>query len=325
MTNPTGEQFVLSHYSPAGELRATVTEVGAGIREMVLDGIALVQSFDASVQPPFGAGMTLVPWPNRVRDGLWVDEAGASHQLALSEVERHNAIHGLLRFTPYSVVERTESGITLFALLFPQTGYPFSLEHTVRYELVDTGLTVSNTVKNVTRVQPGTGELAAPVALGAHPYFLIGDVDTTELVVTVNADTHIDVDERLNPIGLTPVAGTGFDLRADSPLSRRVGDLTLDDGWCDSRFTDGITRHTVTAPDGRTVGMWADENYPFVQVFITPLFPERGTDAVTTAIAIEPMTAAADAFNSGHGLKRLSSGEEWHSQWGIEFAGFASV
>lgn len=326
MTFPTGEQFELALQTPSGTLRAVITELAAGIRELSIDGVELMQGFDAEIAPPSCAGVLLMPWGNRIPDGVWTDAAGTSHQLAITEVDRNNAIHGLLRFAPYRVVERSASAITLGAEVFPQLGYPFHLDTLVRYELVADGLSVTHTVRNV-----AAGD--APVTVASHPFLKIGGVPTEELVLTVNADTHIDVDARLNPTGLSAVAGTAFDLRADSPLSRRVGDLALDDAWGDSHVVDGETAHTLTAPDGRSVGIWGDENFGYVQVYITPTFPARGSsltehgkaDAVVTAIAIEPMTGPADAYNSGAGLTLVASGEEWISQWGIRFAGFAGA
>lgn len=326
MTFPTGEQFELALQTPAGTLRAVITELAAGIRELSIDGVDLVQGFDAEISPPSCAGSLLMPWGNRIPDGVWVDAAGVSHQLAITEVDLNNAIHGLLRYAPYRVVEQSASAITLAASVFPQLGYPFHLETLVRYELVADGLSVTHTVRNV-----AAGD--APVTIASHPFLQIGGVPTEELTLTVNADTHIDVDARLNPTGLSAVAGTAFDLRADSPLSRRVGDLALDDAWGDSHVVDGETAHTLTAPDGRSVGIWGDESFDYVQVYITPKFPARGAttdpdvapDAVVTAIAIEPMTGPANAFNSGAGLTLVAPGEEWVTRWGIRFAGFPSA
>jgi aldose 1-epimerase len=42
------------------------------------------------------------------------------------------------------------------------------------------------------------------------------------------------------------------------------------------------------------------------------------------AVAIEPMTAPADAFNSGQGLRWLAPGEDWVVRWGITPTGFAA-
>lgn len=326
MTYPTGEQFALSFATPFGTLQAVITELAAGLRTLCLDGVDLVESFDERVSPPFCSGIMLAPWVNRIPDGRWADSDGFVHQLAVTEVERNNALHGLLRFAPYTVVERSESAITLAAQVYPQIGYPFHLETLVRYELVEDGITVTHTVRNI-------AEGDAPVTLGSHPFLKIGGVPTEDLVLTINADTHIDINERLNPIARSAVDGTPFDLRESSPVSRRVGDLALDDAWGDAHVNNDESVHTLTAPDGRTIGIWGDANYDHVQVFITPLFPALGAtiaadgsaDEVVTAIAVEPMTGPADAYNSGQGLMLVAPGEQWESQWGIRFTGFETL
>ena len=62
----------------------------------VLDG------YDADAMCDGARCQTLVPWPNRVQDGTWTWE-GRARQLALTEPEQHNAIHGLVRWLPWSV------------------------------------------------------------------------------------------------------------------------------------------------------------------------------------------------------------------------------
>ena len=48
----------------------------------------------------------LAPWPNRIRDGRYTF-GGADHQLALTEPARHNAIHGLVNWVPWQLVEQS--------------------------------------------------------------------------------------------------------------------------------------------------------------------------------------------------------------------------
>ena len=49
---PTGEQFEIV----SGDVRAVVTEVGAGLRAVEHRGRPYVETFAASVRPPRGAG-----------------------------------------------------------------------------------------------------------------------------------------------------------------------------------------------------------------------------------------------------------------------------
>ena len=120
-------------------------------------------------------------------------------------------------------------------------------------------------------------------------------VPTETLTLTAYCSHHIDVDDRRIPVGVTAVEGTDWDLRR----GRVVSDLELDDSWCGLTPADGGSIHTLRAPDGRMVALWADRAFGFVHAFITREFPSRA--GFTTAIALEPMTAAANALNSGSG------------------------
>ncbi|HZK59739.1 MAG TPA: aldose 1-epimerase family protein, partial [Cryobacterium sp.] len=311
MRAATGTQYELTAATPDGPATAVITEVAAGLRAYSVNGIDLVETFPAESTPPMGAGIVLVPWPNRIRDGLWT-QGGVTRQLALTEPARHNAIHGLLRFAPYREIARTPGSVTLAATVFPQSGYPFHLDTEVTYSLAADGLEVTHLLRNV-------GQADAPVAVGAHPYLKIGRVPTGDLVLRVAAGTHIDVDDRLNPVGETPVDGTPFDLRAGRP----VAELDLDDGFGGVSIVDGRGEHSLTAPDGRSVILWADENMRYVQVYTPRTFP-AGAGAAGQAVAVEPMTAPADAFNSGAGLRWLAPGEAWTVRWGIRHSGLGS-
>ena len=88
----------------------------------------LVQGFDESATAPFGCGIVLVPWPNRVRDGRWVHQ-DAVLQLDLTEVDRTNAIHGLLRNTAYQLVEKRDDGTVRTRQLLPVRFVPLTGGH----------------------------------------------------------------------------------------------------------------------------------------------------------------------------------------------------
>jgi aldose 1-epimerase len=307
MRAPTGIQFTISRVSSGSTLSATITEVAASLREFTVDGMDLVETFAVDCTPPYASGIVLAPWPNRIEDGRWVHD-GVTQQLDLTEPALNNAIHGLLRFSPYTVLEHLDHSITLAATIFPQHGYTFLLDTTVRYELVDGGITVTHTVHNA-------GERPAPVAVGTHPFLTIGDVPTSELTITINAATKIDVDARLNPTGESPVDGTDYDLRNGLVL----GDRFFDDAFGQVEIVDGVSRHSLRAPDGRTLELWQDASCGYVQVFTTQTFPKR--NGIGTAVAIEPMTAPANAFNSGDGLRWLAPGDTWAVSWGLTYSG----
>ncbi|MCM3778197.1 aldose 1-epimerase family protein [Microbacterium hydrocarbonoxydans] len=291
--SPTGNQVHLQ----LGEVSAQIAQVGASLRSLRIGSVDLVAPYPEDAPTPSGSGVVLVPWPNRVRDGRW-DDDGIERQLAITEPKFGNASHGLLRFTAYEITEGA-SAATLRAWVVPQTGYPYLLETSVTYTLRADGIDVEHVITN-------RSETPAPVAVGSHPFLTIGDVAEADLVLRVSADTAIETDERMLPVGTHPI----------DPAVRdgvRVGDVSLDTGFIDlERDADGLARHSLTAPDGRRLTLWQGEGYEVVQVFTTDKYPGR-----PLAVAMEPMTAPADAFNSGTGLRRLAPGETWTLRWGI--------
>jgi aldose 1-epimerase len=140
-------------------------------------------------------------------------------------------------------------------------------------------------------------------------------VPTYELSLAVAAGTRFETDARLNPIRETTVDGTEYDLRA----GRLVAGLDLDDAFGGVTSVEGLSRHRLTAPDGRFVELWQESDFAYVQVFTTRIFPKDG--GLGTAIAVEPMTAPPNAFNSGQGLRWLEPGESWSGSWGIRYSG----
>ena len=125
---PTGEQFEIV----SGDVRAVVTEVGAGLRALVHGERHLVETYAEDARPALGMGAVLVPWPNRTAHGRWRWN-GADQQLALTEPDAGNAIHGLLRHVLYRVHERTDDAVTLVAVIPPQPGWPVALATGIRY------------------------------------------------------------------------------------------------------------------------------------------------------------------------------------------------
>ena len=82
----------------------------------------------------------LAPWPNRIADGRYRFD-GESHQLALTEPDRLNALHGLVIWAPWQVdatVGENWAAVRLTHRLWPHPGYPFVLDLEVDYRLSET-------------------------------------------------------------------------------------------------------------------------------------------------------------------------------------------
>jgi aldose 1-epimerase len=296
-TYATGRQYEIRR----GDALAVVTELAAGLRLYSRAGVQLTETYGDAEISPGAAGITLAPWANRVEGGVWYLD-GKRQQLDITEVSRNNASHGLLRNSAYSLVDESQYSVTLEATVFPQHGYPFLVRHRVQYLLAeDLGLEVRQTLIN-------DATAPAPFVLGAHPYVRLGDVDMDGLTLTVAAGTRLVADERLIPRSSEPVSGD-----SDFRSGQRVGDLEVDVALTDLAFDGGLARHTLAASDGRSVTLWQDETCGYVHVFVTTQLPGR-----PKAVAIEPMTGPANAFNSGDGLRWLSAGEAFTMTWGID-------
>jgi aldose 1-epimerase len=293
---PTGEQYEIV----SGDVHAVVTEVGAGLRALVHGERHLVETHTEDARPALGMGAVLVPWPNRTAHGRWRWN-GADQQLALTEPEAGNAIHGLLRHVLYRVHERSDDAITLVAVIPPQPGWPVALATGIRYAVDRDGLTVTHTVRNV-------GPEPVPFCVGAHPYLRAGDTPTDDCVLTVNAALSIPLEGGL-PTGPATAVPAALDLRSGRPVT----ELALDHAFGGVAPADGDThvRHRLAAPDG-TTELWADPAFGYVQVFTPPDLVGRGR-----AVAVEPMTCPPDALNSGDGLITVAADASWSGSWGI--------
>ncbi len=304
MTSPrpsSGAQYRIG----SGAVTAQVGEVAAVLRAFAVDGVPFTETWDDATVSPMGAGIVLVPWPNRIPGGRWTLR-GKQQQLDITDVGHGAAIHGLLRNTPYRLVDRQDASVTQAASIYPQHGYPFTLDTQVTHAVSAAGLTVTHRLTNA-------GADAAPFGVGVHPYLRVGQHPVSDLKITVSAAEYLRVDEQLMPIAREPVGGTPNDLR-DGKL---LANLDLDVALTGLQSTDARVEHRLTAPDGTGVALRADEVFGWAQVYSPPNFPGPGAPEQRRAVAIEPMTCGPNAFNTGDGLRWLEPGETWSASWGL--------
>jgi len=304
MTAPSGEQFEIV----ASGYRAVVTECGAGLRVLEHEGRAVVDGYTEDQMATGGRGQLLAPWPNRVRDGAY-SFGGHDLQLGLTESERHNAIHGLVRWAAWTAEEHTDTSVSLGYRLMAQSGYPWTLDLHVVYDLSADGLTVTQTATNLSAE-------VAPYASGAHPYLTAGDGPVDGWELTLPASLRLVADERKLPVGEEQVDGTAYDFRMARPLR----DTVLDDAFGDLvRADDGsVTVEVLDPGTGRGAALWADRHHPWLMVYTGD---DQPGGASRRSLAVEPMTAPPDAFRSGHDLVTLAAagepGDQVSVSWGI--------
>ncbi len=299
MREPSGEQIEIA----SGDQRVVVVEIGGGLRSYSVGGDDVLDGYPADRMCDAGRGQVLAPWPNRLEDGSYTFD-GRTHQLPLTEVPNRNAIHGLVRWSAWTVAKRAPDRVVMAHSLRPQPGYPFTLDLRTEYVVAAAGLTVRMTATNV-----GAGR--CPFGCGMHPYLTLGKVPVDPLELRVPARTVLETNERCLPTGSASVAGTDFDFRN----GRAIGTLRLDHCFADLD-RDAAGRATVELRDpsgGARRTLWVDAAFPYLMVFSGDTLG----DAARRSVAVEPMTCPPNAFRSGDDLVRLEPGGSWTGSWGI--------
>jgi aldose 1-epimerase len=285
--------------------RAVVVEVGGVLRAYSAGDVRILDGFEADEMSPASAGQILAPWPNRIRDGQYTFE-GQAYQLALTEPDRHNAIHGLSNWARWTLVERTPGSVTVEFDLPAQVGYPWWLRLRTRWTVSADGLRCDQEVVNNSATN-------APWGYSVHPYLQLTGVAVNDILLHVPGRSRILADARLLPIGAAKVAGSEYDYTEP----RRIGDAILDATFGDvDHDADGRTQVTIADPNSDAkVTVWADEKFRYWQVFTgDTLHGER----FRRSVAIEPMTCPPDAFRTGRDLIVLEPGQTWSATWGIK-------
>jgi aldose 1-epimerase len=297
---PSGQQLHVA----SGKHEAVIVEVGGGIRTYTVDGQPLLDGYEATEMCTGARGLPLIPWPNRIEDGAYTFD-GIDHQLALTEPEKHNAIHGLLRSRSWTVLRHEDDRVTVGTRLHPCQGYPFSLDVAVEYALTDIGLEVRTTATNI-------GDLPCPFGTGHHPYLFVGPETIDSCHLHVQAERWLPTDDRGLPTGVQPVDGSPYDFRD----GRLIGEQDIDNTFTGlARDSDGLAWVRLSAPGGRGAELWLDRDYSYLEIYTAHTQSDRHH---RRGLGVEPMSCAPNAFRSGQGLRRLEPGETATSRWGIQ-------
>jgi aldose 1-epimerase len=283
--------------------RAVVATVGATLREYAVDGRQVVDGFGADEVCPGGRGQVLMPWPNRIAEGTY-EHAGDTHELTLDEAELGHAIHGLVRWAEWRVEERSADRALFRHRMAARPGYPFPLDLAVEYRVSPSGLSVRFAAANI-------GAAPCPFGAGAHPYFGFAGTRVDALELQVPADRWLQVDARSVPVGWRSVEESQLDFRRP----RVIGPALLDHAFTGlERDARGIARVSLRRGQDSVV-VWFDRAFDFVQVFTGDTLPDRARRRL--GAAVEPMSCAPNAFNTGHGMLVLDPGHLFEGRWGV--------
>lgn len=267
----------------AGEYQAEIVTVGAGLASLTHRGRHVVIPHPPEAMPLAHLGKVLIPWPNRIANGSYQHE-GVTLTPAINDRAGNTAIHGLLAWQNWQIVEQSTTHVTLSAFLPPTYGYPFMLAAEVTYWLDEnTGLRARLLSKNI-------GDATAPYGAGVHPY------------LTCNLQSVDDCELRLPACQIFDVA-----------TSRRYTDKALDfqqtkviDNTCIDH-TFNVPQHEapwevrLTHPQ-TAMAVWLRSDQPWIQVYSGEKLQRKG-------LAVEPMSCPPDAFNSGIDRVFLAPGD----------------
>jgi aldose 1-epimerase len=302
---PSGQQFEIRH----GQYSLVAVEVGGGIRSFRAGDIEILDGFPVTEMCRDARGDVLMPWPNRLAGGQYTFH-GEQEQLALTEPAHHNAIHGLVRWNNWGARTHAESVVVLGHTLHPQTGYPFTLDLSVRYALSETGLEVQMQATNL-------GAAPCPFGAGQHPYVRLGTPTIDPLKIQIPARSMYHYNDQLIPVEKVSVSHTPMDFR----VPRLLGSTQINMDYTDlERDDDGMARvHVVSESTGHRLAVWMDGAFRHVTVYtgetVQPVTRRRH------GLAIEPMTCPPNAFVSGEDLLVLDPNETWNGRWGISIEG----
>jgi aldose 1-epimerase len=302
VASPTGQQWRIGH----GEQDVVICEVGATLRVYNVGATPIIDGFGPHEWSHSGRGQVLAPWPNRLADGRY-EFNGVRAQAALDEPERRNAIHGLVRWLPWTLQTRHQNQLSLRLQLHPSPGYPFSLLLEMEYHVGRGGLSVTTTAHS-------TDDGPVPFGLGFHPYLTAGPESVDGAILQLPAHQTLDLDDRGLPTGeVTDVAGT----ERDFTTARFIGPTVLDTPFTAlERDSDGRAWASLDAPNGRSgAALWADAGFGYLMLYTGDTLGEVARRR--RAVAIEPMTCPPNALRTGKDLLSLQPGQKWSASWGL--------
>lgn len=261
------------------------SEQGATLEYLKLRNTTILQPLKIPYGKSFASAI-MFPFVNRVQDSSYKFK---DNTFRLQKTQGFKtAIHGLIYNKQFELISYSENKSEV-SLCYESKGYakgfPFKYRFEVKYTLSDSNLTLNLKVENIDQRE-------FPFSIGWHPYFFVGDLKKTSL--KLNSTSKLAVDGEMMPTHIEPFE------------------------WYDFRSLDNTSYDDTFKTEAEEIELKTDEYHlkissqpacEYIQLFIPP---ER------EFVAIEPMTAPANAFNNKIGLKTLQPKEEFKMEWKLE-------
>ncbi len=277
-----------------GDYAVIQAQTGASLIELNLAGLSLIDLPGSKNHPlesnPYHPSALLTPWVNRVRNGNYSFK-GKNYQLPINEPALGNAIHGLLARKSFTLVNQSSSSITLMhEYKGEEPNYPFPFQFQYTYTLTDSG------TLEVTFEALNTGIGPLPFACGWHPYFSFPDTTVADLEINFKPISRFLSDSQMIPLKEENLNGKQqFKFSTDK----------IDHVFRLEPMEIHRTEFIDTKHQKRLILEQSSILFPFLVVFQPEGF---------SSVAIEPMTANTDAFNTGDGLIELAPSEAFSGQ-----------
>jgi len=277
---------------------AQISTIGAALKLLQFQGRDLIEP-----APKISRyhGSVLAPWPNRIRDGRYVFR-GTTYTTVINEVDRNNALHGLVDKVEFSIQSQGDDNLHLSAIVASGNHYPSDLRIDCFYSLDPTGLRWKISAKNI-------GNSPAPYGVSIHPYLVTGtDLLVDELYLSFESKEFLEVDDqRLLPLELQHVDSHDFNFNNKT----RIGTRFIDHAFKLNPLNDN---RRIELTDSKGVGTFMEYDSAAKWIQIHTADREGGADS-RKCLAVEPMSCPPDAFNSGLDLIELEPGQTFAMSW----------
>ncbi len=285
-----------------GEYSAEISTSGAALAALRFRNLDLIEPRTHS---RYFSGEILAPWPNRIANGQY-SYNGKTYQLPINEVNRNNALHGLVFDKSWEITSAETDRICLEIVIDDPSAYPGKLQLQVEYRLSEDGLMTSLYAKNLS-------DETIPYGASTHPYISVpGLKSVNDFILKVGSSEVLLTDsDRLLPTILVDVEKFEFDFRRP----RTIGEQFIDHAFKQDPL---LAREVlVTSPSGEGVAITFGESARWIQIHTAD---RTGGFDSRKVLAVEPMTCPPDSFNSGIDLIELVPGQSHEFSWNIKFS-----